>query len=76
MKCLHCRGEMEKGTTPFHVDRKGCHVTLDNVPAWVCSQCGDPYFEEDEVDAIQELIRSIEQKTEALALAGRKHADS
>ncbi len=33
MKCLHCRGEMKKGETPFHIDRKGCHVTLDSVPA-------------------------------------------
>jgi len=68
MKCLHCQGEMKKGTTPLHVDRKGCHLTLDSVPAWVCTQCGEPYFEEDEVNAIQELIRSIEQKTQALAL--------
>jgi YgiT-type zinc finger domain-containing protein len=59
---------MKKGTTPFHVDRKGCHLTLDSVPAWVCTQCGEPYFEENEVNAIQELIRSIEQKTQSLAL--------
>ena len=29
MKCLHCQGEMKKGETPFHIDRKGCHLTLD-----------------------------------------------
>jgi YgiT-type zinc finger domain-containing protein len=68
MKCLHCQGEMKKGTTAFHVDRMGCHVTLDDVPAWVCSQCGEPYFEEKEVDAIQDLIRSVEQKAKALAV--------
>ena len=69
MKCLHCRGEMKKGSTPFHIDRKGCHLALDKVPAWVCSQCGEPYFEAAEVDAIQDLIRSVEQRTQALALA-------
>ena len=46
MKCLHCQGEMKKGVTPFHVDREGCHLTLDKVPAWVCTQCGESYFEE------------------------------
>jgi YgiT-type zinc finger domain-containing protein len=60
---------MRRATTPFHVDRKGCHLTLDSVPAWVCSQCGEPYFAEEEVDAIQDLIRFVEQKTQALALA-------
>lgn len=69
MKCIHCQGEMRKGQTPFHVDRKGCHVLLDNVPAWVCQQCGEAYFEENEVDAIQDLINSVEQKADALAAA-------
>lgn len=69
MKCLYCKGEMKKDTTPFHIDRKGCHVTLDNVPAWVCSQCGVSYFEEAEVDAIQDLIYSVEEKSNAIALA-------
>jgi len=39
---------------------------LDAVPAWVCEQCGEAYFEEKEVDAIQELVRSVEQKAQAL----------
>jgi hypothetical protein len=41
---------------------------LDSVPAWVCQQCGGRYFEEKEVDAIQDLIRSIEEKAQALAM--------
>ena len=69
MKCLHCRGEMKKGVTPFFIDREGCHLTLDKVPAWVCTQCGESYFEAAEVDAIQDLIQTIEKKTQAIALA-------
>jgi len=41
---------------------------LDAVPAWICKQCGEAYFEEKEVDAIQELVRSLEQKAQALSL--------
>lgn len=59
---------MRRGTAPFHIDRKGCHLMLDAVPAWVCEQCGEAYFEEKEVDTIQDLVRSIEAKTEALAM--------
>ncbi len=68
MKCIHCQGDMRRGTTPFHVDRRGCHLMLDAVPAWVCKQCGESYFEENEVDAIQSLVDSLEQKTQALVL--------
>ena len=67
MKCMHCQGEMKKGTTTFHVDRKGCHLTLDTVPAWMCTQCGEAYFESREVDAIQTLVRSVEENAQALA---------
>ena len=66
MKCIHCQGEMKKGTTLFHIDRKGYHLMLDSVPAWVCPQCGEVYFEEKEVDAIHDLIKSLEQKAQAL----------
>ncbi len=68
MKCIHCQGEMKRRTALFHVDRKGCHLTLDAVPAWVCEQCGKAYFEEKEVDAIQDLVEAIEQKNEALSV--------
>jgi len=60
---------MEQGTTPLHIDKQGCHVTLDNIPAWVCEQCGEAYFEEKQVDAIQDLIRTVEQKAPKLTLS-------
>ncbi len=66
MKCAHCRGVMKRGTAPLHIDRNGCHLVLDRVPAWVCEQCGEAYFDEREVTAIQELIASVDEKSRAL----------
>ncbi len=63
---MHCQGLMKKSIAPFHIDRKGYHLTLDSVPAWVCSQCGEAYFDESEVDSIQGIIQSIEDRTEKL----------
>ena len=68
MRCIHCKGKMRKSNAPFQVDRKGYHLLLDAVPAWVCAQCGEAYFEEAEVDAIQEAIRSLDKRTEKLAI--------
>ncbi len=67
MKCLFCQGEMKKDVAPFYIDRRGVHITFDAVPAWVCMQCGEPYFEETEVEAIQDLIESVDEKSDALA---------
>ena len=69
MKCMHCQGEMKKATAPFHIDRKDYHLTLDAVPAWVCQQCGEVYFDEPEVDSIQEIIRAVEDRTKNLTVA-------
>lgn len=69
MKCMLCQGKMKKGTAPFHVDRKGYHLTLDAVPAWVCQQCGEVHFEEPEVDSIQGIIQTLENGAEKLFAA-------
>jgi YgiT-type zinc finger domain-containing protein len=67
MKRIRCQAEMKKDTNAFPIDRKGCHLVLDTAPAWVCDLCGEPHFEEREVDAIQDLVRSVEEKAEAPA---------
>lgn len=67
MKCMYCQGEMARGTAPFHIDRKGVHVSLDEVPAWVCTQCGESYFEETEVDALQGIVRAVDEHVENIA---------
>ncbi len=69
MKCMHCQGNMKKETAPFHIDRKGYHLTLDAVPAWVCQQCGEVYFDEPEVDSIQEIIQAVEDRTKKMSVA-------
>jgi YgiT-type zinc finger domain-containing protein len=69
MKCIHCSGKMKKGTTPLHIDKVGCHVTIDKAPAWLCTQCGESYFEENEVNIIQDIIAVVEKKTQKLLLS-------
>jgi len=69
MKCIHCKGEMERKPAPFHIDKAGYHLTLDDIPAWVCKQCGEVYFEESEVETIQSVVRSVDERTKTLQQA-------
>lgn len=59
MKCIHCQGPMSRAHAPFQIDRNGHHLAFDTVAAWICSQCGEPYFEEREVDAIQNVVQVV-----------------
>jgi YgiT-type zinc finger domain-containing protein len=68
MRCMYCQGKMERATAPFHIDRNGYHLLFDRIPAWVCGQCGEVYFEEAEVDSIQAVIRAVDEQSEKLAV--------
>jgi YgiT-type zinc finger domain-containing protein len=63
MKCIQCQGRLKHSKAPFHVDRRGYHLAMDAVPAWVCTQCGEVYFEDKAVDSIQKVLHSIDTQT-------------
>ena len=67
MKCMYCQGMMERNVAPYHIDRRNYHLQLDAIPAWVCTQCGEAYFEEKEVTAIQRIIQGIDVDVPLLA---------
>ena len=70
MECLHCKGRMEKGTTPFSIDRKGYHIAWDAIPAWLCVQCGEPYFEAREVGLMQKALVLLDRESAELTEVG------
>jgi len=69
MNCIHCKSKMERKTVPFQISRKEYHLALSSIPAWVCTQCGEVYFEETEVESIQEALHALDERTEKFALA-------
>ncbi|MCS4541258.1 MAG: YgiT-type zinc finger protein [Euryarchaeota archaeon] len=60
MKCHYCGGKMAKGKTTYSINKKGYHLLVDDIPAWICSQCKEIYFEGDAVDIIQNVIKNID----------------
>ena len=64
--CVMCGGKMAKRIKKAHsyVELGLAHVTLHDVPEWVCKKCGDVALE---IFAIERLHRSI-----ALALVGKR----
>jgi len=44
-------------------------IMLDAIPAWVCAQCGEVYFDEAEVETIHKIIRTVDDQTEKMAVS-------
>jgi YgiT-type zinc finger domain-containing protein len=66
MECLYCKGTLVYKKTSYTASRQGYHLIIDNIPAWVCEQCGEPLFDEEAVDAIQDMLRDIGIRMERL----------
>jgi YgiT-type zinc finger domain-containing protein len=66
MECFHCRGKLVRRTVNYTANRKGYHLIIDDVPAWICEQCGEPLFDESTVDAIQEMLRQVDEQLQKL----------
>ena len=67
MQCLHCKGKMIEAYAPYSANRQGYHVAWDAVPAWVCTQCGEPYFEANAINHIQMALKKLDQETNMLS---------
>ena len=63
LRCIRCEGRMERGTAPVHLEKEGCRVSWDALPAWVCSRCEAAYFEEREVLLVKGTLALMKQRS-------------
>lgn len=68
MKCLYCKGELVRRRIDYTATRRGYHLIIHHVPAWVCKQCGEPLLDETTVEAIQEVLQGVDTRLEQSAL--------
>jgi len=69
MECLYCKGTLVRERVGYAATRRGYHLIIHDVPAWVCEQCGEPLFDEKTIDAIQEVLQGVDARLEKSALA-------
>ena len=69
MECIYCRGALVRKEVSYTANRRGYHLIIDGVSAWACEQCGEPLFDEETVDAIQEILRGVDVRLKRLATA-------
>ena len=66
MKCLHCQSELKRGTATFTDSHNGYIIALQDIPAWVCTQCDESLFDADVVSGVQDLLRAVDERIEKL----------
>jgi YgiT-type zinc finger domain-containing protein len=57
MKCVFCRhGDTKPGFATFTAEKNNTIVVIRKVPALICENCGEEYFNEDTTDRILKQI--------------------
>jgi len=74
MECLYCKGTLVRKKVSYTATRQGYHLIIDDVPAWVCEQCGEPLFDEETVDTIQGMLREIGARMEKWLYSWLQHS--
>ena len=62
MECYYCKGDMKPGKVSHFVKRQGYQLIIDEIPAFVCEQCGEHLFGNHSVDLIQEMTQELDLK--------------
>lgn len=61
-QCPLCGGEKETGTTTFTVDLGFGVVVVRDVPALVCSQCGEAWIEDKVAGRLEEVVEDARRR--------------
>lgn len=63
--CPICKGLVEVGRTTFTVDLSTGVVVIRNLPAAVCSQCGEEWIDDATMQAVEKItLRARQQNTQ------------
>ena len=68
MECVYCKGKLKKSEAPFTLERPDYQIHWNGLPAYVCTQCGEPAFEERAIELIEKAVESIEREKDRLAV--------
>lgn len=59
MDCVMCKGNLKEGLVNHIVDIKGHIIIIKNVPANICTQCGEYYIENKIALILEALVDGI-----------------
>lgn len=60
--CPLCGGHKKPGTTTFTVDKEDTLVVIRNVPATICSLCGNAWFSDEVAASIETIVEEAKNR--------------
>ena len=61
MNCFMCKGNMEEKEVNYVVNLEKTIIIIKGVPAKVCTQCGEQYFEDEIAQNIEKIVNRLKE---------------
>ena len=58
--CEVCKGPMDEVLQDYLIDMDGQELLVEDVPMWVCDQCGFTQVEDDVLEAVEDMLEHME----------------
>ena len=59
VQCSFCKGNLQMGKTDFTTKVEGEIVSIKDVPAYICDNCGEFYFDPDVSRRIDKVMQKV-----------------
>ena len=59
MSCFICRGELIEKKVNYLVDLENSIIIIKEVPAKVCKQCGEQFFDDETSENIEKIVNQL-----------------
>ena len=59
MDCFKCKGKLEEKKVNYVVDLENTIIIIKGVPARVCAECGEQYFDDETSENIEKIVNQL-----------------
>ena len=68
MRCIMCKGNIAYTKHSYIQEFENCIIIIKNVPACVCTQCGEVYYSDEVSDKLEEIVNRLQIMVKDVAI--------
>ncbi len=72
MECIVCKGLTEKKNVNYILDLNNTIIIIKDVPANVCTKCGERYFDDDVMENLEKIVNNLRTITTEMSVVSYK----
>ena len=72
MECFKCRGNLTEKKVNYVVNLEKTIIIIKGVPAKVCIQCGEQYFDDETTENIEKIVNKLKELETEITIVNYK----